>query len=259
MKIANKSFCLELNTSACSVTFDENVVIGKAAGKTTEQMRNLLYNQNSDKKEQLYQFFVGVTRRDQLEAVKKTGLRYDVILIGPGTIDGEYKKTSGHAHIGLYPEIYEVLHGKALFLLQKGSGDKIKEFAAVETNVGQKILIPPEYTHATVNIGDGPLLFSDLVADQCHNRYEDVQGNHGMAYYILEESRHASFRKNSNYQFVPEVKKLLPSEQAGLGLLFNSPIYDILTESPNRFEYLSQPEKHLQEIRYLAEEIERMK
>lgn len=258
MKISNKSFTMELDNSNCSICFDDSVTVDKEAGKDTEQMKSLLYSQKIDETIPLYQFYVGVEGKEDAKIIRQTGLRYDVILVNPGTVAGELKKTSGHQHVGLYPEIYEVLHGTALFLLQKGSGKEIEHFAAVETQSGQKILIPPGYSHATVNIGEGPLVFSDLVADSCQNRYEDIQENHGMCYYILNQEGVVSFEKNKNYSEVPMVKKIVPINQTALGLDFTKPVYDLLIEKPELFNYLEAPEEAGSSIYYLANEIERM-
>ena len=51
------------------------------------------------------------------------GLRYDVTVIPPSVLCGEYVKTKGHYHpdnhhgVG-YPEIYEIIEGSAEYLLQ---------------------------------------------------------------------------------------------------------------------------------------------
>ena len=51
-------------------------------------------------------------------------LRYDITVIPPGILNGEYTKTKGHYHpdnpAGMtYPEVYEVLAGSANYLLQR--------------------------------------------------------------------------------------------------------------------------------------------
>lgn len=259
MKIANKSFVLDLEITQPGICFEGDVEIDKTAGKTVGDMKRLLRSRNLDEDEKLYDFYVGVGLKGEKEGLIQSGLRYDIILISPGTVGGEYKKTSGHVHEGLYPEIYEVLYGTALFILQKGTGKDVSYFAAVKTRAGEKILVPPGYTHATVNIGDGPLLFSDLVADECQNHYEDVQANCGMSYYVLDQKGEPVFEKNPNYGCVPAERIIGPVKKPELGLEFDVPVYDLVSESPKRYDYLVHPERYMASINYLAEVIEERK
>ncbi len=50
---------------------------------------------------------------------KKNGARYDITVIPPKMLGKEFVKTKGHYHIGSYGEIYIVLKGKAIYLMQK--------------------------------------------------------------------------------------------------------------------------------------------
>ena len=59
------------------------------------------------------------------EKLREQNLRYDITIIPPGMLGREYIKTAGHYHPLVpggsvtYPELYEVLEGKALYLLQR--------------------------------------------------------------------------------------------------------------------------------------------
>lgn len=49
---------------------------------------------------------------------KKGGLRYDITTIPPRMLGKEFVKTKGHRHTGTYGEVYIVLEGEALYLMQ---------------------------------------------------------------------------------------------------------------------------------------------
>ncbi len=77
-----------------------------------------------------------------------------------------------------------------------------------------------------------------------------------MAYYVLKDGDTRRFVPNPNYTKIPPVLELAAAERRELHLVFDSPVHDILITTPSSFEYLSQPEKYLNEINYLAQTIE---
>ena len=90
------------------------------------------------------------------ETIKEHGLRFDITVIPPKKIGKEFIKTFGHYHPPAednlsYTEIYEVLKGEAIYLLQKVEGDKVVDVVAVEAGEGDKVIIPPNYGHVTIN------------------------------------------------------------------------------------------------------------
>lgn len=191
----------------CELVFPETIDFEKVSEKYTEQMRNLLQDPSYEEEELFYRFYVGVVEQKDKLVFENEGLRYDIIIVAPGNVPEEFKKTSGHSHsVSLtgnleYPEIYEVLEGEALFVLQKtdAKGNVVKAWA-VHGKPGDKLLIPPGYGHATTNIGNGPLVFADLVADACANTYGVIANNHGMSLYIFKGENGYRIEKKSILQ-----------------------------------------------------------
>lgn len=239
------------------LTFSDGVTVEKRAGKNAGQMRDLLWDKDAPDDEPLYDFFVGVSHKEHTRRMAESGLRYDVIVVQPGTLGGEFKKTSGHRHKASsqgveYPEIYEVLYGTAMFVLQKSRDGVVEDAAVVRTEAGRKIIVPPGYAHATVNVGDTPLVFSDLVYSGCENEYGEIQQRHGMAYYLFERNNTVRFMRNPAYEQAAPLRALEPVELPGLGIRFGTPIYDILAETPQVFSYLADP-RGRQEVNALIE------
>src|SRR3989344_1053086 len=56
---------------------------------------------------------------------KKKGLRRDITVIPARLLGKEFVKTKGHEHSDDYGEIYSVLSGEAIYLLQKYQKNKI--------------------------------------------------------------------------------------------------------------------------------------
>lgn len=141
-----------------------------------------------------------------------------------GTIgeEKEYIKTYGHYHVGDISEIYSIIQGEGILLLQKRKtdhngqpiDDEIEIFEAKKVKAGDKIFIKPEMGHLIVNTGDIWLVTSDnspVYPDDVdpiglpgHADYEAVKKMQGFAYYIVEKNGVPTLVKNSKYKKVPE-------------------------------------------------------
>lgn len=173
---------------------------------------------------------------------QKAGLRYDVTLIPPKVIAGEYAKTYGHYHPiaekGLsYPEIYQVLGGKAFFILQKKRSDESVDTIVTYGEKGAVLLIPPNWGHVTINAAkDAVLVMGNLVADGFESDYADYKDNRGAALYITENG----LEPNNNYVTRGSEKRKPEEINAKYGFMCS----DLLKEfwaNPEKFEFLKKP------------------
>src|SRR5258708_74520 len=79
--------------------------------------------------EVLYNVYRHLARPEDVELVEKNRLSYDITILPPVMLGKEFNKTLGHYHANIpgsaiaHPEVYEVLSGTALFLLQKMDAD----------------------------------------------------------------------------------------------------------------------------------------
>lgn len=121
----------------------------------------------------LYQMLNGITYRSQPEPVST--LRFELTSLRGGRVGPEWVKTIGHVHNrapdGLgFPEAYEVLTGRALFLLFRVPNAMAEESSApplcvlVNVEPGERLLIPPGWHHLTINLGMEAMVFADVVA-----------------------------------------------------------------------------------------------
>ena len=124
--------------------------------RTLNDMRCVLANPGQPGSMPLYYMYrdLALTAGDRAY-LREQNVRFDITVIPPGTVGGEYVKTKGHYHplnpsgIG-YPELYQVLAGEALYLLQRSD---LGDIVAVAAKAGEFVLIPPGYGHVTVNAG----------------------------------------------------------------------------------------------------------
>ncbi len=193
---------------------------------------------SADKKMNLYFMY-----RDLSSDTRKFDVRYDVTVLLPVKLGAEFNKTLGHYHsvarLGLsYPEIYEVLNGRAHYLLQKLEGGKVADVVMLDAKKGDVVFIPPNYGHVTLNPGEEPLAMANLVSSKLKSLYEPYEKMRGAAYYELADGK---IVKNENYGMLPELKTL-PAPRRKLAA---ANILDAFLKNPRAFEFLNDPTKFI--------------
>ncbi len=170
------------------------------------------------------------------EKIKAYNLRYDITLIPPGKIDGEFVKTAGHYHLP-YPEIYEVLYGRAYFLIQSFDNNpkNIKSVFLIEAGPGEKFVVSPGFGHNMINVFNEPLLTANWISDKAVYDYESYKNNQGASYYFLDNGNLIDIVKNPNYDSVPEIKKIRSKKQP-------LPLYS-LVNNLDKLRFLNYPEE----------------
>ncbi len=164
-----------------------------------------------------------------------SNLRYDLTLVPSGIIGDEFVKTAGHYHKP-YPEVYEVLLGRAYFLIQSES-----EVYLAEADPGEKFIIPPGFGHNTINVWNEPLLMANFISEKAEYDYEPYKNNHGAMYYFLKNDNLIDIVKNPNYDSVPEIQKIRTQEYPEFGLVKNQPIYSLVNDL-EKLRFLNYPE-----------------
>jgi glucose-6-phosphate isomerase len=174
-------------------------------------MENVLYDKDWAAKSpnlELYYMYRGVEEKDDI--------RYDITVIPSQMLGQEFVKTKGHQHCGDFQEIYSVLEGKAIFLMQKQNNGRIEDVFAVQAQSGQSIVIPSGYGHVTINPDETELKMSNWVNKKCVGDYGVFEKLTGACYYYTK----SGWIKNKNYQEVPELRFEEPLKSAPTDLNF---------------------------------------
>ena len=183
------------------------------------------------------------------------GLRYDISAFRSVMLGREYMKTSGHYHPEIpgtrvaYPEVYEVLYGEALYVMQKVNDygappDEVvvEDVIVARVKAGQKIIMPPGYGHVTINTLDRPLLMSNWVSNRFSSFYGSTEAARGFAWYLIEEDGEARWVANDSYaRGVPQIRFAEVREVPELGLTWDTPMYQACAREPAKFEFLNDP------------------
>ncbi|XOB46871.1 MAG: glucose-6-phosphate isomerase family protein [Candidatus Nealsonbacteria bacterium] len=150
------------------------------------------------------------------EVKEKDGLKYNITIIPPRMLGKEFVKTKGHYHIGKYGELYIVLKGKAIYLLQKEKNGKIENVYYVKAKKGDYIIVPPDYGHITINPSLEELKMADWSSKKCKSDYKLIERKKGGCYYYTK----SGWVKNKNYKKVPKLKFKKPKKTFPKNLSF---------------------------------------
>ena len=195
----------------------------------------------------LYYRYKNVYFQQDEEVFKEYNLRYDITVLLPGKIGKEFMKTVGHFHPlkntgkETYSEYCEVLSGEAIFLLQKnGRNNEVEEVIAIEAKTGDKVYIPSNYGHVTINPGDSSLVVAGLAATNIDSSPEPFIEKLGAAYFYLEtEDGKGDWVKNPEYKNSVGLKiKAAPNVEQPYDIN-DKPIYKAFIDDPQCFATLS--------------------
>ncbi len=177
------------------------------------------------------------------ELLSRQHIRYDITVIPPAVLGGEYVKTKGHYHpenpagIG-YPELYQVLSGVARFLLQRKD---LSDVVAVAAYAGEFVLIPPGYGHVSINSGEEVLVMANLVSTQFESEYAVYERMRGGAFYAVEGEDGFVFVQNPRYSSDLLIRNISAQDAPELGIRHGEKIYDLVSGSAD-LSFLNEPE-----------------
>lgn len=150
---------------------------------------------------------------------QKGPLRYDITIIPPKMLGSEFVKTKGHYHPKQYGELYIVLEGKAIYLMQRvNKENEIIDVYAVEAKKGDYVVIPKNYGHITINPGPGSLKMANWVCDNFESDYSLIDRKGGAAYFYTING----WIKNNNYNNIPDLRFEAPDQEEPKDLSFLS-------------------------------------
>lgn len=180
--------------------------------------------------------------------IKQNNLRYDITLMPPKMLGNEFVKTMGHEHPIInnsqfsYTEIYQVLEGKATYLLQKTNPSKesVEDFIVIRAEKGECIIIPPNYGHATVNESKKTLKMANWVCRHFSSKYDLIKKKKGMAYFLTTNG----FIQNPEYKNVSGIRELKPVNFSNYGLKKGGDIYGLIKKI-DKLKFLTSPSDFL--------------
>jgi glucose-6-phosphate isomerase len=234
-------------------------------------MKDFLYDQKwaeASPNSEIYYMYRGMAKDEKdKELARNSRLRYDITIIPAKMLGSEFVKTIGHDHAVApdtnitYAEIYEVLKGKAYFLLQKYENGKIADIYAVRAKEGEKCIVPPNYGHVTINASGDELIMANWFNSTSKSDYSLFKNHQGAGYYATKILGTESLKrdsvpvgtasinwlKNEKYGEVPELKIYQASDFLNLLGKFNIaptiPMYNLVNDL-GKLDFLKNPQNY---------------
>lgn len=230
---------------------EAGLAAARSQARRCDELRPVLLDPAAAGSTEAYWMYRAVSLPADRERFQAAGVRYDITVIRPGTIGREYVKTAGHFHpvcpgSGLaYPEVYEVLHGTAHFLLQL-TGDRedtVSEALLIEVPAGERLVIPPGYGHVAINASPGWLVTANLVADGFDNRYDPYVRAGGAVFYLVRSPGGLAYEPNPRLKAPAAPRRQDPRDLDLPGIEASDPIYALFRHSPQDFLFLREPDR----------------
>ncbi|MBU1197958.1 glucose-6-phosphate isomerase [Candidatus Micrarchaeota archaeon] len=188
-----------------------------------------------------YYMYRDVKREEDAALFQNAGIRYDITVLESNPLGSEYNKTYGHYHEMhdeqlSFPELYEVLSGEAHYVLQERlPGDKVGRVFIVKALAGDKLIVPPNFGHVTINPRNEPLVMDNLVEAHFKSEYGPYKTNRGAVYY---ETRNG-IEKNRNYSDVTHVIEI---DAKTFNRKVHADLAEVLEKKKNYAQFIEQPE-----------------
>ncbi|MDD2731988.1 MAG: glucose-6-phosphate isomerase family protein [Candidatus Pacebacteria bacterium] len=176
-----------------------------------EDMKKVLYDKEWAKKAnnfELYYMYRGLK-------IKKD-LRFDITVIPSRMLGEEFVKTKGHNHLNNYKELYIIIEGEAIYLMQKTNNGKVEDVYAVKTKKGNAVIIPYGYGHVTINPSKKDLKMANWISKKCKSGYSLFEKKQGACYYYTK----SGWVKNKRYKETPPLRFEKPLKSAPSNLDF---------------------------------------
>ncbi|MBA3870064.1 MAG: hypothetical protein H0X30_13035 [Anaerolineae bacterium] len=233
-----------------TLVFPPNLVIDETFSRPLSRLRPLaLQPEACEPPDQIqYWMYNGIADQADRARLAESGMRYELTLMFPNAIGRERAKTLGHLHSFPkdsslnYPEICEVLFGTAYFIFQTmDTVNRTSNYCGyLEANAGDKIVIPPNLHHLTINAGDTPLLFSDVIPLDVKGIYEPLKDMHGAAYLNTLDS---GWIANRHYEAVSELAILSKHVYPQYDLTPEIPLFKTFTQTPEKLAWMVDPSR----------------
>lgn len=239
-------FPVQLDPPSLSLRFGPGISTAPVTIRRLDEVRPLLRDPGAAGPEHLYTIFMDVRVPGRAEALSALGLGYGAVVYNHGALGGEALRSQGHVHSApaatgvAYSELYEFWLGRGLVYMQDSATADVRDVVVIEAGPGDKVLIPPGWAHATVNLGEGPMVFGAVYALEAQLLYEPLRALQGTAHYVLADG---SLEPNPRYATVPPARRLRPHEVPELGIRRGRPA---LAGRLDGLALVARPERYLE-------------
>ena len=233
----------DTDTHELSVSHD--TTIEEFCIRKMKDMRSLFLNADGyDDEMPLYYMYNGIFREKHRAFFKNQHIKYEYTVLMNTLINNEHVKAHGHIHgynelkHSRHIEAYEILHGEGYFELFKFVGNMLKVIL-IQTKPGDCFIVPSDYYHLSINTGQEPYIFGDLIIEGAENDYSFLKDKNGAPLYAMFDGERSVFRMNPSYNdFEIEILHTDVKNLPWPNPLDQLPLYAHFITNPEKFEFL---------------------
>ena len=170
----------------------------KPSIRTLKEMKQVVYDKEfaqQNEKLKLYEVYRDLKR--------DINLRYDITIIQAQMLGEEFVRTKGNCNKDGFQELYTVIEGKAIFLLQKFDNKIAHDVFAIKAQEGESIIIPPYYWVVIINPSEEETLETgNWVSNKTTNQYDELEQMKGACYFYTKNG----WVKNESYEKMPVLR-----------------------------------------------------
>lgn len=240
-----KNFGLDItvDTKNLNIEYGPEVSGPEVEIRTLDAIRASLRDPECEGPDKVYAIAMDVYQKEDRNILDKLNLLFGIVTYASGSLGDEPIRSQGHRH-AISPscnkstgELYEIWDGIGIIYMLD---EENKIAYAVEGKAGDKILVPPNWIHATVSGSSTmPLTFGAWCVKDYGFDYVDVRKNKGISHFPIFEQNQIKWLENENYENIKLVKKS-PRKYTEFGIS-DEPIYDQFKADPEKFMFISKP------------------
>ena len=236
------------NVDTCELILGEGLNTPSYCVRKLHDLDAVWANPVEDEDRVIYRYTSGLHLDGDAPAWAAANVAYGIVIFPPGVFGGEYVKSSGQYHPPIppsnmaTPEIYTVLSGTGLFLLQKARPpyDRIEDVVLVEVRAGETFVVPPDYGHLQINPSPEPLVFSYAVMDGMKGQYGPFKERRGAAYYVMRNGQDRCVF-NTRYGARAPLREVRAGDLCQLPELNDRVTYQAVRDRLPKLKFLTDP------------------
>lgn len=246
-------FAISSREEDMDFTYGDDVFHPQAEQRTLESIRASLQDPDSSGPAVPYSIVMDVGRKEDQAAMVERNLLFGAVTYAKGTIGKEPVRSQGHIH-AISPscgsstcEVYEIWEGEAFIYMQEYGDDDAGNCYAVHAKPGEVVIVPPGWVHATINANvDRRLTFGAWCVRDYGFEYDQVRAHHGIAFFPEVSAGEVIWKRNPHYQSA-KLHVIRAHSYPQFDLDPHQPIYTQFVKDPDRFLFVSQPERKAKE------------
>ena len=218
--------------------------------RSLEAIRSSLSDPTCDGPEKVYAIAMDVGKSIHREKLQSLHQLFGVVTYASGSLGNEPIRSQGHIHKGSdyahgwsTPEVYEIWSGSAIILMQEKAKVNPGRCFAVYAQVGEVVIVPPFWAHATISADSRvPLTFGAWCDRDFGFEYSDVRALGGLAFFpTLDQDQNITWKENTSYANQKLTIKS-PRLYNDFDLEPQKPIYTQFEEDQDRFQFVVRPD-----------------